>query len=539
MKKVFSWSEWSIATKILFLFLGLSIISMGIIGYVTNIYIRDLGRFAMETSTSLGQRAISDSTSHLNQLGEEIVIQKSRDVARQIEMYLAARPPMTIEEMREDPQLREIVVQPVGTTGYTTLIDPVNADIIIHKYPGQEKNLDSLETILPTFWTLLKTSVFGSVQGYYDWLEVDGSINKKYASVVPVNTGDGKILNLWATTYISEFSMPAEQTKEEILGAISNASDHINKNVADVQNLFFLIFTVLIIIIFALALLFSRVITRPIQALKQGAEAVGKGNLDYKLNIKNKDELGGLAGSFNDMAVALKAYTTQFKSTAAENIEKERRIQDNLRILMAKVGQAQEDERKRISRELHDDTIQALVVVSRDLEDIASRNSRQKAAKIREEVRRIIEGLRHFSQELRPSILDDLGLIPSLQWLASDLEKNHGIHAEMEITGSQRPLPPEAELMLFRITQEALTNIRRHSGATDAGVRIEFLEDKIRLIIRDNGKGFKLPARLGDLAATGKLGLAGMLERVQLIGGTLKIETKPGQGAELTIQVPL
>jgi len=285
--------------------------------------------------------------------------------------------------------------------------------------------------------------------------------------------------------------------------------------------------------------LLSRVITQPIQALKQGAEAVGQGNLDYKLSLKNKDELGDLANSFNDMAAALKAYTEQFKNTAAENIEKERRIQDNLRIYMRKVGQAQEEERKRISRELHDDTIQALVVVSRDLDDLASNKSKLTPKKIREEVRRIIEGLRHFSQELRPTILDDLGLVPALKWLASDLEKNTGIHAEVEISGSQRSLPPEAELMLFRITQEALTNIRRHSGATNTTVKLGFSEDKIKLIIRDNGKGFDLQPGLSDLARTGKLGLTGMRERAQLLGGTLHIETHPGKGTELTIVLPL
>lgn len=538
MKKIFSWSEWGIATKILFMFLGISVISMGIIGIVTNLYIRDLGSYGLESSTSLGYRAITDSTAHLNQLGEEIIEQKSRDVARQVEMYLDSRPAMTLDAMRADARLREIVVQSVGVTGYTTLIDPVNAEIIIHKFPGQEKNLDSLQTVLPTFWTLLKSSASGRTSGYYDWLEVDGSTNKKFAGIEPVVTKDGRILNLWATTYISEFSMPAEQTREEINAAIQDAAAHINKNVNDVQNLFFIIFTVLIIIIIAISLLLSRVITSPIHRLKQGAEAVGKGNLDYKISVKNKDELGDLARSFNDMAAALKDYTEQFKNTANENVEKERRIQDSLRTYMRKVGQAQEDERKRISRELHDDTIQALVVVSRDLEDISAGAPGSTAGKIREEVRRIIEVLRNFSQELRPSILDDLGLIPALKWLASDLEKKYGIHAETEISGTQRSLPPEAELMLFRITQEAMTNIRRHSGATKAAVKLNFTEDKVKLVIWDNGKGFESPTGLGDLAKAGKLGLVGMRERAQLLGGTLHIDSHPSKGTELTIVVP-
>jgi signal transduction histidine kinase len=187
---------------------------------------------------------------------------------------------------------------------------------------------------------------------------------------------------------------------------------------------------------------------------------------------------------------------------------------------------------------LHDDTIQALIVASRNLDDLAAGNSKLSAGEIREEIRKIIEGLRRFSQELRPSVLDDLGLIPAVKWLAADLEKNSDIRAAAEVTGSQRSLPPEKELMLFRIIQEALTNIRRHSGANTAAVKIDYDQNQVILIIRDNGQGFEPPPRLSELARTGKLGLAGMTERVQLLGGTLHIESRPGQGTELTIVVP-
>ena len=539
MRKIVNWSEWGIATKILFMFLALLIVSMLVIGLVTNYNIRNLGSYAIDTSTTLGQRAINDSTSHLNQLGEDIIIQKSRDVAKQVEMYFATRPPMSIEEMRNDPELRDIVVQTVGTTGYTTLIDPVNEIIVIHKFLGQEKDLKPLKNLLPVFWTLLKVSAGGRTAGYYKWLEVDGSINQKFAGIEPVKTVDGKTLNLWATTYITEFSMPAEQTKEDILAGIRESSNHINQNMNDIQDLFFIIFTVLVIVVIGLALLLSRVITSPIKALKQGAEAVGKGNLGYKIAVKNKDELGDLANSFNNMAAALKTYTEQLKSTAAENIDNERKIQENLRIYMRKVGQAQEDERKRISRELHDDSIQALVVVSRELDDIATGDAKITPKDIRKEIRKIIEGLRRFSQELRPSILDDLGLIPAVKWLTSDLIKNYGIEVNTEITGPQRNLPQETELMLFRIIQEALTNIRRHSQATRATVRLEFSDRNITVIVQDNGKGFEKTHGVSDLARTGKLGLAGMRERAELLGGTIHVETKPGRGTTLTVDVPL
>lgn len=540
MSKVIAWSQWSITTKILVPFLALAVVSMSVIGYLAFTSIRGLGNYAQQTSAYLGETAIRDSTAHLNKLGEDTVTQIAKDVAKQVEIYLSTRPVMTIAEMRTDAALREIVVQPVGTTGYTTLIDPDSYIIIIHKFPEQEKNISSLKDILPSFWELIQSTSGGKASsGYYDWREVDGSIQRKYAGIATVRTADGKALTMWATTYIEEFSQPAEQTKNEINAAIATSSNYISGNVSSMQNFFIIIFTVLVNFVVGIALILSRVITRPILALKQGAEAIGQGKLDYKMEVKNKDELGDLANSFNKMGSDLNSYMEKLESTAAENIGKERKIQDNLRLYVQKISQAQEAERKRIARELHDETAQALVVVTRHLDDLASDDSKLSIEEIREEVRKILEGVRHFSQELRPSILDDLGLIPAVKWLASDMTKNHGIAVETEIIGNPRLLPPESELMLFRITQEALTNVRKHSEATKAFVRIEFAEHKIKLTIQDNGKGFNMPSGVGDLARAGKLGLAGMQERAQLLGGTLDIQSQPSQGTSLSVGVPL
>ncbi|MBI4303048.1 MAG: PAS domain S-box protein [Chloroflexi bacterium] len=223
----------------------------------------------------------------------------------------------------------------------------------------------------------------------------------------------------------------------------------------------------------------------------------------------------------------------------ARDITEDKRRQENLRVYVQQVTQAQEAERKRIARELHDETAQALVVLSRNLDDLASGNSHISIKDIREQVRNILQGVRQYSQQLRPSILDDLGLLPAVKWLASDLTRNCNITAEVEVVGTPRKLPPETELLLFRIAQEALTNVRRHSEANKAHIKLEFSDHNIDLTVNDNGKGFETPSRLGDLARTGKLGLAGMQERAQLVGGTITIDTKPGIGTTLRVQVPL
>lgn len=229
----------------------------------------------------------------------------------------------------------------------------------------------------------------------------------------------------------------------------------------------------------------------------------------------------------------------------ARDITEEKRMEENLRFYLRQVTRAQEEERKRIARELHDDTAQGLVALSRRLDDLVSTSEHlsprdiEFLEELREQTNRILEGVRRFSQDLRPSILDDLGLLPALEWLTSDLSQHFGIALATAVVGPERRFSPEAELLLFRIAQEALRNVWRHSGATRAWVTAEFGEGKATLTIVDNGKGFELPKRLGDLATDGKLGLAGMQERAQLLGGSFSLQSEPGKGTVVTVEVPI
>ena len=143
-----------------------------------------------------------------------------------------------------------------------------------------------------------------------------------------------------------------------------------------------------------------------------------------------------------------------------------------------------------------------------------------------------------FSHEPRPDVLDRLGLVSALELLTDELDSESGIKACTELVNSEKRLSPEAELVLFRIAQEALRNIRKHSQATEALVRIEFNSDKVKLTITDNGTGFELPEILGDLVGKGKLGLIGMKERVRLLDGTFSAESKPSQGTKVAVEIP-
>jgi PAS domain S-box-containing protein len=228
----------------------------------------------------------------------------------------------------------------------------------------------------------------------------------------------------------------------------------------------------------------------------------------------------------------------------AHDITEEKGMQENLRFYLHQVTKAQEEERKRIARELHDETAQELVALSRQLDSFTSAPGKvsKRGIKLLEGIQaqadKILAGVRRFSQDLRPSVIDDLGLLPALDWLVSDLEKQFDLTIGMAVLGPERRFSPEVELVLFRIAQEALRNVWRHSGASRAWVTVEFGDDKTTLAVTDDGKGFEVPPSMADLANVGKLGLAGMQERARLVGGKLTLESEPGKGTTVAVEVP-
>lgn len=227
------------------------------------------------------------------------------------------------------------------------------------------------------------------------------------------------------------------------------------------------------------------------------------------------------------------------------DVTDERRMRDNLHFHLKQVLRAQEEERKRIARELHDDSGQRMLLLIHRLDDLVSDPANRLSRHVRETLTglhglavEILEGLRRYAKELRPAILDDLGLVAALDWMAESLSRENGTSVNVEVCGEERDLSPETKLVLFRIAQEALNNVKRHSGATKATVQLRYDGGKITLTVADNGKGFEVPQRLGDMAGTGRLGLTGMEERAKLLGGTLRVDSKLGQGTTVTAELP-
>ena len=229
----------------------------------------------------------------------------------------------------------------------------------------------------------------------------------------------------------------------------------------------------------------------------------------------------------------------------ARDITEEKRMQENLRYYLQEIARAQEEERRRIARELHDSTAQTLIALLHQLENLLGDKAKLPVREAKalwgfyEQIRDVLREVRRFSRDLRPSILDDLGLLPALEWVTGELKKEYGVETTLEVVGDVRRFSQEAELILFRIVQEALRNVAKHAQASKAEVKVEFEKQKTRVTISDDGIGFELPESLGDLPHTGKLGLAGMQERVQLLGGNLKLKSKLGKGTTVVATAPI
>jgi signal transduction histidine kinase len=215
--------------------------------------------------------------------------------------------------------------------------------------------------------------------------------------------------------------------------------------------------------------------------------------------------------------------------------------QRSLRDYIGVITGAQEEERQRLARELHDDTLQSIIALKQRVQlaqknapDEVSRRSFQELEGIAEQT---IENLRRTTQALRPIYLEDLGLVTALEMLARETESASNVKVSFQKLGSEKRLATSVELALYRMAQEALNNVARHAMATQAKLVIHFWNTKIEMQINDNGLGFDAPNTPADFAPSGHFGLLGMYERADLIGARLTIRSAPGKGTQLTVQL--
>lgn len=221
---------------------------------------------------------------------------------------------------------------------------------------------------------------------------------------------------------------------------------------------------------------------------------------------------------------------------------KVRAAQQGLRGYIGAITNAQEEERRRLARELHDDTLQSLIALHQRLQIVRGSLADSAAASSVDEtealLRQTIDNLRRATRALRPQYLEELGLITALQALASEVTAQGGPSVEFHSDGAARRLTPHVELALYRVAQEALSNVVRHAQARHAFVRLSFEDQAVDLSVLDDGGGFELPETPADFARGGHYGLLGLQERAELLGAELHIRSLPGEGTRLTFRVP-
>ncbi len=225
-----------------------------------------------------------------------------------------------------------------------------------------------------------------------------------------------------------------------------------------------------------------------------------------------------------------------------QDVTEERRRRHLVETFAAHVVLGQEEERRRISQELHDGPLQSLIHLCRQIDSLSppvpsSHLSISQTRDLREMVEAIVSEIRAIARGLRPSVLDDLGLVASIGQLVAEAERRHHFGTSFGVTGPERRLPPDVELALFRIAQESLSNVERHAAAHRVAVGLDFEGGGLRLLVKDDGIGFD-PVTEPRSSANQSLGIPGMAERANLIGARLQVHSRPGMGTAVDVRVP-
>ena len=298
----------------------------------------------------------------------------------------------------------------------------------------------------------------------------------------------------------------------------------------------------------------ARSVTQPVGVLTRNAEQIASGALDRPIPDLGEDEVGRLGKSLERMRQNLRRLIAEIgdananlEARVAERTRELNEANERLREreeargeLLRKVISAQEDERKRIARELHDETSQALAVLAMGIEGAqdALRGGRTpRLDEVKAVAVRTLEDVHRLILDLRPSVLDDLGLLSAIRWYADRNLGTRGITVRCEF-GDVSRLPPEMETALFRMCQEALSNVARHAQASAVLVQVGVEGDEVVIDIEDDGRGFD-PAAAPRPEGRRPWGLMGIGERAELLGGAAHIDSAPGKGTRVTVRVPL
>lgn len=362
------------------------------------------------------------------------------------------------------------------------------------------------------------------------------------------NDSNPEMLTELARLPDSPWSVAVSQSKEEAMAPART-----------LESTFMIAGVLAVIVVSFLSWGMARSLIRPIGQLKTVAQDISRGNLLRPVPDLGSDEIGELGRSFDVMRIELKKSLEEIqewnRQLEAKIEERTRQLQDSYREierkeasrgqLLQKVLMVQEEERRRVARELHDETTQSILGLVMRLEaataipDGDANKIKGMLADIRSLAVSTLDNVHKVIFDLRPSVLDDLGLLSALRWYAQNRLEELNIKARVEVTGEEKELPPQIEIALFRVGQEAITNIAKHAQANNVLINVEFKDSTIALEIEDDGRGFDMKILKQYADENQGVGLLGMRERIELLGGQFCIESQPGKGTRITVEVPL
>ncbi|HHV64915.1 MAG TPA: HAMP domain-containing sensor histidine kinase [Peptococcaceae bacterium] len=348
------------------------------------------------------------------------------------------------------------------------------------------------------------------------------------------------VITVIAFAAVSCFIVMLELTRHfrEVMTSLNIPKEIIDSSIAVFSQQLVITTVILTIIGVNGALLVAYFVTKPIRDLAEASKKIAQGDLSARVTTWGHDELAKLGQTFNQMADSIEKFTAEREALVKELMRNEQTRQE----LLKKVITAQEDERIRISRELHDETGQSLtslIIGLKLLEDeINDPKQVQAISELRNLASTTLKEVHRLAVELRPTVLDDIGLIPAIERFNQTYARNYNIDIDFHVQQKNKErLSGEVETALYRIVQEGLTNIVKYAKAKNVSVLLDIRDTCVKLIVEDDGVGFDVE-KVG-YAEDRHLGIAGMKERTLLLNGSFTIESSPGQGTTIYVCIPL
>ncbi len=445
---------------------------------------------------------------------------------------------------RQGDQLHDVVADLVASAGMDAVfsapvVDEVSGDVYILAAAGATDQPVAVGAFSPAALAhMVLTSAFGASSGSNVYV-VDRQKNVLYsagilsADAIPVlwegaeqafrgdygasfvQTDHGELVLTYSLVPAADWALVVAEPWENV------ASPFLSRTLVGPLVLAPLLVLALIALWFG-----ARQIVRPLQALEHKAAELAWGRFE-----PIEESVGGI-GEIQRLQAELVHLAHKVKVA-----------QSNLRTYIGAITVGQEEERKRLARELHDDTLQSLIALNQRIQLTQMEAHEPKLATALQELQSLtaqsISDLRRFVRALRPIYLDDLGLATALAMLAQEIRQSTDLHVHYEQVGREQRLPPTVELALYRMAQEALNNVVRHARASEAHIRVNFMPNSLTMTISDNGRGFEVPDNPAEFARQGHFGLLGLQERAELIGAQLLLDSQPGRGSSVTVVVPI